>query len=382
MKVSEVIEKAIQGDLSWWDAASIVGVSDRQMRRWRLRFETDGIEGLRDRRGGRKPGNCVPAAVARSVLDLYRTRYEGFNVQHFWEQLPDHGITVSYSWTKALLHEAGCVRRHPKHGTYRRRRERKPMIGMMVHLDGSKHRWFESPDGTMQDMLVLLDDASGEILDAEFVPEESTVTSLALIKRVVKRLGTFGSLYTDRASHFVYTPTAGGAPDRTKKSQVERVLTELGIELICAFSPQARGRSERLWRTLQGRLPLELEKAGIVDYEGANDYLHRRFIAGFNRKFRVQPAQEGSAFLPVSGADLERIFSLRFQRSVGADNTVRFQNKTLQLPKISGHVTLAGRHVDVRVSLDGTLAIYLGPRLLSSYKPNLDLTDPSLDEAA
>ena len=382
MKVCEVIEKAIRGEIRWLDAAAIVGVSDRQMRRWRKRFEVDGARGLQDRREGRQPGNRVSPEVATRVLELYRTRYEGFNVQHFWEQLPEHEVTVSYSWTKCLLHEAGYVRRHPKRGIYRRRRDRKPMVGMMLHLDGSKHRWFASPDGAMQDMLVLLDDASGEILDAECVPEESTVTSLALIKRVVERCGTFGSLYTDRASHFVTTPKAGEGPDRNKKTQIERILDELGIELICAFSPQARGRSERLWRTLQGRLPLELEKAQVTDYKGANDYLKRRFIRQFNQQFRVEPAEPGTAFVPVSGADLERLFTLRFQRTVGKDHTVRFQKQVLQLPKPTGHTTLVDRHVDVRVSLEGAVFIYLGPRLLASFQPRVDLTDPLLDAAA
>lgn len=382
MKVSEVIEKALRGEIRWVDAADIVGVTDRQMRRWRARFERDGVKGLVDRRRGKPPRNMVARETAVKVLDLYRACYEGFNVRHFHEQLQEHEIEVSYSWTKMILHEAGLVRRHPKRGTYRRRRERKPVVGMMLHLDGSKHRWFASPGGEMQDMLVLLDDASGEVIDAELVPEESTVTVLSLVKRVVRQHGTFSSLYTDRASHFVYTPKAGEGPDRSKKTQVERILDDLGIELICAFSPQARGRSERLWRTLQGRLPLELEKAGITSYEAANAYLRSRFIARFNRLFRVEAAQPGTAFLPIAGADLERIFTLRFQRVVATDNTVRFNNRVLQLPKANGYSTLARRQVDLRVALDGTLSVYLGPRLLVTYPKGPPLDEASLAEAA
>jgi transposase len=381
MKVSEVIDKAIRGELRWLDAAAIVGVSDRQMRRWRARFERDGVDGLRDRRQGRRPGNRIAEGVAAQVLDLYRTRYEGFNVRHFWEQLEELGVQVSYSWTKALLHEVGYVRRHPKRGTYRRRRDRKPMVGMMLHLDGSKHRWFQSPDGAMQDLLVLLDDASSEIVDGMFVPEESTLTVLALLKRVAQARGTFASLYTDRASHFVFTPKAGQGPDRSKKTQVQRVLDDLGIELICAFSPQARGRSERLWRTLQGRLPLELEKAGITTYEAANAYFETRFRGPFNRRFGVKPAESETAFVPIARADLDQIFTLRFNRVVGSDNTVRLHNRVLQLPKVGEAATLARRAVAVRVALDGTVTVLLGTRRLASFDGQ-PLDDGALEEAA
>lgn len=367
MKRSEVIEKAMRKELRWLDAASILGVSDRQMRRWRLRYERDGVPGLLDHRHGHTPRNRIDDGTVAKVLELYRTRYEGFNVQHFWEQLEEHGIDVSYSWTKRVLCDAGYVHRNPKRGKYRRRRDRKPLVGMMLHLDGSKHRWFESADGAMQDLLVLLDDASGEIIDGMFVPEEGARTVLALLKRTVADRGTFGSLYTDRASHFVVTMKAGQEPDRSRKTQVERILDELGIELICAFSPQARGRSERLWRTLQGRLPIELAKASITTYEGANAYLHARFVSRFNRRFRVEPAEVGSAFVPVAGADLERIFTLRFQRVVSSDHTVRFHNRVLQLPKTSEIATLARRAVEIRVALDGSLAVHLGPRLLASF---------------
>lgn len=381
MKVSEVIEKAIRKEIRWVDAASIVGVSERQMRRWRARIERDGVDGLRDRRQGKTPGNAKGAEQAAEVLQLYRSSYEGFNVQHFWEHLCDeHGMSVSYSWTKALLHEAGYVRRHPKRGTYRRKRDRKPMRGMMLHLDGSKHRWFESVDGAMQDLLAFVDDATGEIVDMEFVPEESTATVLSLLERVVRADGTFGALYTDRASHFVYTPKAGEGPDRTKKTQVERILDELGIELICAFSPQARGRSERLWRTLQGRLPQELKRAGVTDYVQANAYVQGRFRGRFNRSFAVEPTEKDTAYMPVSGADLTRIFALRFTRTVGPDHVIRFQNRVLQLPKSGSH--LVGRSVDVRLSLGGTLAVYLGPRLLATFPFEPDLGDPALELAA
>ena len=380
MKVSEVIDKALRGELRWIDAAGILGVSDRQMRRWKQRVLADKAGGLQDRRQGRKPGNHVPEATARHIVELYQGQYEGFNVKHFHEELVStYATTVSYSYVKRLLHETGCVRRHPKRGVYRRKRERKPMAGMLVHLDGSKHRWFESDDGTMQDLLVYLDDATGEIVAAQFVPEEATATVLSLLKELVRTRGTFGALYTDRASHFVCTPNAQEGPDRSKKTQVEQILDDLGIELICAFSPQARGRSERMWRTLQGRLPQELRRAHVTTYEQANAYLRQKFLKKFNAMFAVAPAVEGTAFLPVQRADLDAIVQLRYTRVVAKDHTVRFANRAFQLPKGSGF--LAGRKVDVRVDLDGIVSIYLAKRLLATFAAKVDPNLSQLEAA-
>lgn len=382
MKVSEVIEKAMKKEIRWLDAARILGISDRQMRRWKESYEVQGVDGLRDHRHGKVPKNRIPESTVAEVVRLYRAEYEGFNAQHFWEQLGEHGIVVSYGWTKQVLHDAGLVRRGAKRKTYRRRREREPMPGLMVHLDGSKHRWFESDDGGQQDLLVLVDDATGEVLCPRFVPEESTRTVMAVVRELVEERGTFARLYTDRASHFVHTPKAGEPPDRTKKTQVERILDELGIELVCAFSPQARGRSERMWRTLQGRLPNELRRLGITTYEAANRYVRGVFLQRFNRKFAVEPTIDGTAFVPVSGADLDRIFSLRFERTVGNDHTIRFQNRVLQLDKPKGLCPLQKRRVELRLTLDQRLAVYLGTRLVQSFQlHDLDLDDPALEAA-
>jgi hypothetical protein len=234
----------------------------------------------------------------------------------------------------------------------------------------------------MQDLLAFVDDATGEILAASFVPEEGTRTVLALLRELVAKLGTFGRLYTDRASHFVHTPKAGEGPDRTKKTQVERVLDELGIELVCAHSPQARGRSERLWRTLQGRLPLELKRLKIATYEEANAYLRGRYIGRFNKRFAVAPALEGSAFVDIGRGDLDRIFTLRFGRTVGNDHTLRFHNRVLQLDKPKGLCPMQRRQVELRVTLDGQINVYLGTRLLQSFAAHdLDLDDPALEAA-
>jgi len=382
MKVSDIIRKAMSKEIRWLDAARILGVSDRQMRRWKERFEAQGVDGLRDHREGNVPKNRVSEATIARVLALYRDSYEGFNVQHFWEQLAGHDVHVSYSWTKDLLHGAGLVRRGIKRKAYRRRREREPMAGMLVHLDGSKHRWFESDDGGEQDLLAFVDDANGELLFPLFVPEESTRTVLGVLRELVQDRGTFGRLYVDRASHFVYTADAKEGPDRAKKTQVARVLDELGIELVCAFSPQARGRSERMWRTLQGRLPKELKRLGIKAYEEANAYVRGRFLGNFNERFAVAPAVKGSAFLPLANADLDRIFSLRFVRTVGNDHTIRFQNRVLQLDRPKGLCPLQKRHVELRVSLDARIRVYLGTRLLQTFDAHdLNLDDPALEAA-
>jgi transposase len=374
---------ALRKEIRWLDAADILGISPRQMQRTKARYEAAGMEGLIDKRVGKAPVNRVPEGVAKTVLDLYRDRFKGFNVRHFHEQLPEHGVNVSYTWTKILLTDAGLVVRKGTFKPYRRRREREPMRGMLVHLDGSKHRWFESPDNSLQDLLAFVDDATGEVLAARLVPEEGTRTVLALLRDLVEERGTFGRLYTDRASHFVFTPKAGHEPDRTKKSQVERVLDELGIELVCAFSPQARGRSERLWRTLQGRLPNELKVAGARTYDEANAYLTEKFLGRFNKKFAVPPAvTEETGFVPVARGDLDRIFTLRFERTVQLDHTIRFFNRLLQLDKPRGHSLLPRRTAQVRVSLDGRIHVYLGTRLLQTFEAlDIDLNDPALTAA-
>lgn len=246
--------------------------------------------------------------TAKSILRLYREEYFDFNVRHFHEEIREkHSVSVSYTWVKLLLQESGLVVRAKKRGQYRRRRERKPLPGMLVHLDGSPHRWFQHRDGDRQTLLSVIDDATSECLAAKFVEEEATRPILEILKEVVLRRGTFISLYTDRASHFVYTPKAGGPPDRSRKTQVEQVLDELGIELIVAHSPEARGRSERAFKTMQGRLVPELRRAGATTYEEANHYLREVFVPRYNRLFRVDAAESGSAFLPVVGANLDTL---------------------------------------------------------------------------
>jgi len=373
MKVQEIILRGASRALKWHEAAEILGISERQLRRWRERYEEHGYDGLFDRRKQQPSPRRIPMEVVEQVLQLYREEYQGYNVRHFHEELQEeHDIEVSYTWTKLLLQEAGLVKKAKKRGQYRRRRERRPLPGMLLHLDGSFHRWFEHPRDERQALLAVLDDATGECLSAHFFKEEGTSEVLTVVSRVVEEHGTFISLYTDRASHFVYTPKSGGRPDRSKPTQVEQVLDELGIELIVAWSPEARGRSERAWRTMQGRLPNELRRAGITTYEEANRYLEHIFRPKFNRKFTVAPKEEGTAFVRVVGVDLDRVFTTRHQRIVNPDNTISFENRVLQLPKVTGVATLRKRKVEVREHLDGAVSILLGRRLVASFPPELD----------
>lgn len=369
MKVQEVILKAMSGELKWYQAAEIIGISPRQMRRWKKRYEEGGYDGLLDRRKDTPSPRRIPFETAQKVLRLYRTDYRGYNVKHFHEEITaEHDVDVSYSWTKNLLQEAGLVEKAKKRGQYRRRRPRKTCTGMLLHLDGSEHRWFAHPTDHRQCLVVILDDATSEILAAQFVPEETRQACLEVIREVVDSRGTFASLYTDRASHFVHTPEAGGKPDRTKRTQLEQILDELGIELIVAYSPEARGRGERMFGTLQGRLPQELGRAGITAYEAANSYLNEIYLPKHNKNFTVDAAEAVSAFLPVAGVELERVFATRFERVVQRDNTVQFENRRLQLPKLEGVSTLAGRRVEVRKHLDETVEILIGKRLIAAFE--------------
>ena len=366
MKVQEVILRAIAKRITWWQAAEIIGISDRQMRRWRRRWEKFGYDGLLDRRRGRPSLRRVPLELAERVLGLYREKYFDFNVCHFQEKLREqHGIALSYTWVKLALQGAGLVRKRGRRGVHRRRRPRRPLPGMLLHLDGSSHRWLG--EGRRYDLLVVLDDASSEIYYAQLVEEESTRTVLAALREVVEKKGLFCALYSDRASHFFETPKAGAKIDPHRLTQVGRALHELGIRMIPAYSPQARGRSERNFGTWQGRLPQELRLRGITTVEEANGFLRQEYVAEFNGRFAVAAAQPGSAFLPLQGQDLERIFALQHERVVQGDNTVEIAHRTLQIEKSPWRNTLAGCSVIVYEHLDGTLSVGYGPHVVGRF---------------
>jgi len=366
MKVQEVILRAMAKKITWWQAAEIVGISDRQMRRWYRRYQEFGYDGLYDRRLGRPSPKRVPVETVERVLGLYREKYFDLNVRHFCEKLrEEHAIRLSYTWVKLALQGAGLVPKGRQRGVHRRRRPRRPLAGMLLHLDGSRHRWFQ--DDRWYDLLVVLDDANSEIYYAQLVEQESTRTVMAALREVIERKGLFCALYSDRASHFFETPKAGGRIDPERLTQVGRALKELGIQMIPAYSPQARGRSERNFGTWQGRLPQELRLRGIRTVEEANRFLREEYIAEFNRRFRVASAQPGSAFLPCRGRDLDRVFSIQQVRTVARDNTVALGDRWLQIEATGWRATLAGCRVTVHEQLDGTLTVTYGPHLLGRY---------------
>jgi transposase len=366
MKVQEVILRAMAKRITWLQAAGILGISVRSMRRWRWRYEQYGYDGLFDRRRGRPSPKRVPLATAEEVLRLYQERYPDFNVRHFHEKLrEEHGIRLSYTWVKLALQGAGLVKKARKRGVHRKRREPRPLPGMLLHLDGSSHRWFG--DDRWYDLIEVLDDATNQTYYAQLVEEESTRTVMAALKEVIEQEGRFCALYSDRASHFFETPQAGGPVDRRRLTQVGRALKELGIEMIPAYSPQARGRSERRFGTWQGRLPQELRLAGMGTVEEANRFLRERYIAEINRKFSRPARERGHAFVPVRGQDLDRIFSVQQERVVANDNTVRLGDRMWQLERTRFRGTLAGCRVTICEHLDGRVSILYGPHVLGRY---------------
>jgi transposase len=376
MKVQDVILQAIAKKITWWQAAEILGISDRHMRRWRERYVEEGYNGLFDRRCGKVSSRRVPVATVEKVFALYREQYFDLNVQHFHEKLEgEHGIRLSYSWVKQALQGAGLVARGRQRGAHRKRRPRRPLPGMLLHIDGSRHQGFQ--DERWYDLIVILDDATSEIYYAQLVEEESTFTVMAGLKEVIERKGLFCALYSDRGSHFWLTPKGGGKVDYQRRTQVGRALHELGVQMIPAYSPQARGRSERSFGTWQGRLPQELRLRKLRTLETANQFLREHYVAEFNRRFQVAPAQSGSAFLPCRSRDLERIFSLQFQRTVNRDNTVSFQNLSLQIERVQWRATLAGCSVTAHQHLDGTLSLSYGPHCLGRYLPDGNPLKPS-----
>ena len=366
MKVQEVILRALAKRISWWQAAEILGISARQMRRWKRRYEEYGYDGLYDRRRQRPSPRRVAVERVEQVLSLYRERYFDFNVGHFHEKLKEeHGIELSYSWVKAALQGAGLVGKRKPRGVHRKRRPRRVLPGMLLHLDGSQHRWFQ--DERWYDLLVVLDDATSAIYYAQLVESESTLTVLKALREVVQEKGIFCALYSDRASHFFLTPKAGEEVDRGRLTQVGRALSQLGIERIAAYSPQARGRGERNFQTWQGRLPQELRLRGLRTVDEANRFLKRSYLREFNRKFAVAATEPGTAFVPVGAIDLDRIFSLQQERVVNRDNTVSWENHCLQIEPTQWRASLAGCRVTVYQHLEGEVTIGYGPHLVGRY---------------
>ena len=366
MKLQDVILKAMAKKLSWIEAAEVAGMSVRNMQRMRQRYIEHGYTGLFDQRRGKRSMHRIAMEKAERVLALYRDKYSDCNVRHFHEKLSEEeGIQISYSWVKQALQGAGLVSRRRRRGPHRRRRERRPLPGMLLHIDGSRHRWFQ--DDRWYDLIVILDDATSEIYYAQLVEEESTRTVMAGLREVIERQGLFCALYSDRGSHFFLTPKAGEAVDKNRLTQVGRAMKELGIQMIPAYSPQARGRSERSFGTWQGRLPQELRLAGITTLEEANRFLREGYIGEFNAKFMAKAAERGTAFRRSGRGDLNWIFTVQTERVVAKDNTVTIKDRTWQIEKTKFRHTLAGCTVTVHEHLDGTVSIRFGPHLIGRF---------------
>jgi transposase len=348
------------------EAAELLGVGERTFRRWRQRYEDDGEAGLLDRRLGKISGKRVPVDREAEVEALYRGRYSGFTAKHFHEHLVrDHQFSWGYTWTKTFLHSRGLLERAPRRGAHRRKRPRRPLPGMMVHQDGSRHAWLGGQPSL--DLIVTLDDATSEVLSAFLVDEEGTASTFRALQEVFGRHGLPLSLYTDRGSHYFHTPEGGGKVDRANLTQVGRALDHLGVEHIAAYSPQARGRSERVFQTLQDRLTKELALAEIVTIEAANVFLRDIYIPAHNQRFAVKAEQEGSAFIAIPGTDLGEILCVQEERQVGNDNCVSFNRLKLQIPASPLRPHFVKARVKVRQYHDGTHAIFHGQRCLGRY---------------
>jgi transposase len=331
LKIEDILDGWETGRLSQLEAAEVLGMSERTFRRYARRFEADGDDGLADHRLGRRSGRAVPEAEAESVARLYRERYQGFTAKHFHEHLvDDHGFRHGYTWTKVFLQRRGLAVKAKRRGAHRRKRPRRPLAGMMLHQDGSPHAWIEGL-GPL-DLVVTMDDATSEIYSAILVEEEGTMSSFSGLIETVAAKGLFCSLYTDRGSHYFLTPEAGGKVSKAEPTQVGRALAQLRIEHIPAYSPEARGRSERMFRTLQDRLPKEFRLAGIADAAAANRFLKEVYLPRHNARFAVAASEPGQAFVPVAEAQWCDILCTQEERTVAPDNTVAWNGRRLQIP--------------------------------------------------
>jgi transposase len=366
MKVREVLLRAMAGKIRWDEAAEILGSSPRSLRRWRAEMEEVGAEALIDRRRKRPSARRIPAEEIRRVLGLFLERYSRFNVRHFHQiAVRDHGVTFSYTFMRLMLQEAGLVKKHRKRGIHRRVRERKASFGEMLQLDGSTHVWLRLRPELRPTLIQVVDDATSTLLYAQLEEGETTMGVLRALHRVVSEEGIPGSLYTDRASWAFETPIAGGGVDKTHLTSVGQVLKRLGVEHIPSYSPQGRGRSERMNRTLQDRLVNELEVAGIDTIEEANRYLRDTYRPDHNSRFCVPPRDPESAFVRTTPVD--DLFYEGAERVIAKDNTVSWEGNRFQVGKQPGRATCAGLHVEIRRFVNASVRILKGPQRLGAY---------------
>lgn len=364
----DIYDRFEESKLSCDEAASLLGCSVRHFLRLRGAYDEEGLRGLADGRVGKASPRRAGRAEVKRVIRLYQTKYKGFSVRHFHEfATREHGVKRGYDWTRGVLAEAGLVTPRKRGGAHRLRRPRRPMAGMMIHQDASKHIWFGED---YCDLVVTLDDATSEITSAFFCEEEGTASSMKGVLETIAKHGLFCSLYTDRGSHYWFTPEAGGKVDKERLTQVGRALKQLGIEHIAAYSPEARGRSERMFGTLQNRLVKELARKGITTMSDANRYLQDIYLPRHNQRFMVTPESGESAYVPTVGLDIPNILCIQEQRVVGHDNTVHYQGRILQIPPSPHRHHFVKAQVRVHHYPDGAMAVFHGPRAIGKYNQN------------
>ena len=380
MRFEDVLGRSERSELSQIEAADLLGISERTFRRWRDRHRESGFEGLSDRRLAPSLRRA-PAAEIERMLGLYRDLYRGFTVKHFHEHLlKRHNYVLGYTVTKLHLHRAGLVQAAQKRSAHRKKRPRRPMVGMMLHQDASTHAWLPG-DERKYDLVVTMEDATSALYSAFLVDEEGTASSFRGLREVVGKHGLFCSLYSDRGSHYFFTPEAGGKVSKTVLTQVGRALSQLGIEHIAAYSPQARGRSERVFHTLQDRLPKEFKLAGIDTVETANTWLRDSFIADYNSRFAIQAEQTASAFVVDKAGTWREILCEQEDRVVGQDNTVKWAGLSLQLPPSRLRPHFVRTKVKIHAYPDGSLAVFWGPHRLADYSATGTLIMPERQAA-
>jgi transposase len=365
MRWEEAHEGWICKRLNQEEAASLLGVCARTFRRYVDRFEEEGLDGLIDKRMDQVSHRKAPVDEVLRLEVLYRERYDGWTMKHFFERYQDeHKGTRSYNWVRGTLQGAGLVRTGKRRGPHRKSRPRAPMPGLMIHQDGSTHRWVPKEKW---DLIVTMDDANSEVYSGFFVEEEGTFSSFRGVRETIEKKGLFSSFYTDRGSHYWVTIDAGAKVDKHRPTQFGRAMNHLGIQMIAAYSPQARGRSERFFRTLQDRLPKELALEGITEMDKANRYLKRSYWKRFNKSFMVEPRETGSAFVPLLQTDLNNILCRQVERRVANDNCVSYLGRKLQIPESKTRCHYVRATVRIHEYDNGHCAIFHGPRQLGLY---------------
>jgi transposase len=366
-RFEEAYEGWTERRLTQEEAARLLGVSDRTFRRYIERYDDGGLEALQDQRISRASHRRAPVDEVLVLCDRYRARHTGWSARHFHTWYKRSGGTRSYTWVKTCLQEARLVKKAPRRGVHRKRRERAPWPGVMLHQDGSTHEWVPRQKW---DLILTMDDATNEHYSMFFVDEEGTKSSFRGVGEVIRAKGLFSSFYSDRGSHYWHTPEAGKRVDKNLPTQFGRAMAQLGIEMIPAYSPEARGRIERAFRTHQDRLPKELALHGITGMEEANRYLQRTYRPAHNAEFCQPPLEEGSGFVECVVPNLDDILCEQHDRGVGRDNCVTFEGKKLQIPADRHRCHYIKATVRVHRYLDNTMAIFHGPRKLANYDAN------------